>query len=297
MNTIWGFGIAVLGFLPLTVKAQDTTVMSRMEDSLLILADSFYKTPIPELRVSANTSFGKMLVRALEQPGSYNYPFTRLQQRIHIIYPEDKSFRIFNWVLSYSGFGRHYYGAVQMADNEQLVLHPLKDVSSKHLKDGEDIILSDGEWYGCEYYHIKTVTGKDGARIYTLLGYNNDGFNTTKKIVDVLSFPNKAPVFGLPVFVLPSSKDKDDFKKRFILEYKKGVQVTLNYDSNLNMIVFDRLISEVNNPSLKGTYVPAGQTDALEWQGSVWHFTQNAIAPLKLKDGQAPLDGVMQGGR
>jgi hypothetical protein len=271
--------------------------MSRMEDILLVLIDSVYKTPIPELRASVNVRFGKMLVKTLEQPGSFDYPFTKLQEKIHIIYPEDKRFRIFNWVLSYSSFGRHYYGAIQMADREKLELHPLKDVSAKHLRDGEDIILADGSWYGCEYYAIKTVTDAQGEKLYTLLGYNNDGFNTTKKIADVLTFSNDKPVFGKPIFALPSSKNAGDFKKRFILEYKKGVQVTLNYDSNLNKIVFDRLISEVNNPSMKSTFVPAGQTDALEWQGGIWRFIENAIVPMKLKDGQAPLDGVMPGGR
>lgn len=282
-------------FLPLGVHAQDTTVMSRMEDSLLTLIDSVYKTPIPELRTSVNVRFGKMLVQTLEQPGSYDYPFTKLREKVHIIYPEDKSFRIFNWVLSYSSFGRHYYGAIQMADQEKLVLHPLKDVSAKHVRDGEDITLTEGSWYGCEYYAVKTVNAAQGEKIYTLLGYNNDGFNTSKKIADVLTFSNGKPVFGSPVFALPSSKNAGDFKKRFILEYKKGAQVTLNYDSNMNMIVFDRLVSEVNNPNLKSTYVPAGQTDALEWQDGIWRFTQNAIVPMKLKDGQAPLDGVMQG--
>lgn len=278
-------------------NAQDDSIIARTEDSLVTLADSIYKIPVPEMRADANFRFGKMLVRALENPNSFEYPFTKLQEKIHIIYPEDKSFRIFNWVLPYSDYGRRYYGAIQMPGKDKLVLHPLKDVSAQHLQDGEDLVLSNGSWYGCEYYLIKTVSDNDGRKYYTLLGYNNDGMYSAKKLVDILTFDSSGnPVFGAPVFALPSARNDQDFKKRFILEYKKGASISLNFSKDENKITFDRLASEVNNNNLKSTFVPIGQTDGLEWQNGIWSFVQNVIQPLQLKDGQAPIDGVMPGG-
>jgi hypothetical protein len=278
-------------------NAQGDSIIARTEDSLVTLADSIYKIPVPEMRADANFRFGKMLVRALENPNSFEYPFTKLQEKIHIIYPEDKSFRIFNWVLPYSDYGRRYYGAIQMPGKDKLVLHPLKDVSAQHLHDGEDLVLSNGNWYGCEYYLIKTVSDNDGRKYYTLLGYNNDGMYSAKKLVDILTFDNSGkPVFGAPVFALPSAKNNQDFKKRFILEYKKGASISLNFSNDENKITFDRLASEVNNDNLKSTLVPIGQTDGLAWQNGIWNFVRNVIQPLQLKDGQAPLDGVMPGG-
>lgn len=272
-------------------------VMAKMEDSLYVLADSIYKTPVPEMRADVNIRFGKMLVRTLEIPGSFNYPFTRLTEKIHIIYPEDKSFRIFNWVLPYTDFGRRYYAAIQMANADKLVLYPLKDVSNIHQKDAESASLTNGDWYGCEIYRIRAVTDENSRKIYMLFGYNNDGMNSSKKLVDAMAFDESGkPAFNLPIFALPTATGADDFKKRFILEYKKEIQVALNFNDELNAIVFDRLESEVNNPNLRSTYVPVGQSDGLQWTGKVWRFVQNVIQPMKLKDGQAPINGVMPGG-
>ena len=277
-------------FLSNKTQAQD--MLPKMEDSLVNLADSIYRTPVPEMRIDVNIRFGKMLVRALEQPNSYNYPFEQLAKKIRIIYPEDKSFRIFKWVVPYSDFGRRYYAAIQQP-GEKLVLSPLKDVSEKHVKDGQDVALTNGEWFGGEIYRIRAVTDAKGRKIYTLFTYNNDGLYTTKKIADAMVFEEGKPVFNLPIFALPDAKNAQDFKMRFILEYKKEIQTSLNYNDEQGVIVFDRLASEVNNPSVKSTYIPTGQNDGLQWTGSIWKFVSSIIKPMKLKDGQAPLDGVM----
>ena len=94
----------------------DAASLSQMEDSLLLYADSIYLAPIPDTRLYYNDKFVKLLIRALKTPNSYSYAFDKLDGRMHIlISPDDKSFRMFNWVIAApNNEDRRYYGAIQM---------------------------------------------------------------------------------------------------------------------------------------------------------------------------------------
>lgn len=75
--------------------------------------------------------------------------------------------------------------------------------------------------------------------MYFLLGWNGSATNSERKIIEVFGFDSRGQSqFGAPVFtILDRNKRKQPM--RFILEYQKGSKVSMNYDKELDQIVFD----------------------------------------------------------
>jgi hypothetical protein len=271
------------------------TTLTHLEDSLVAMADSMIYTPIPDDRIDFCVRFTKHLKTAMLVPNSFQYPFTRLATKIHIIYPDDKSFRIFNWLIAPSEDLRRYYGAVQK-NSEEPKYYPLIDGTADFGIGIESEVLDNKHWYGCEFYKIMDQTIQ-GQKAYILFGFNTNGASSNKKMIDVLTFGENDLTLGAPIFFMPDPKGQRLVKQdRVIFEYKKSAQIYLNYDPEKKMIVFNRLASEVTDPNRKSTYIPTGQMDGLRWQGDVYEFVKDAVPVLKLQDGQAPIDGVMKGG-
>lgn len=270
-------------------KADNMTLLRKMEDSLIHSADSMFFTPIPDFRTEYCEQFVKQLIRTLKIPGSFNYPFDSLQKTVNIIYPEDKSFRIFNWPIAYTDVRLRYYAAIQM-NSEELKLTPLYDNSDLLTKTDEDKIFGPKEWIGGLIYNI--ITKKvDGEEVYCLMGINDGNPISTKKFIDPLIFTDSGPKFGAPIFAIGSEKNPSKGVNRFLLEYKKGVSVSMNWDEEYKAILFDDIASQINDPNRKYTYIPTGQYNGLRWSKDKWKFVPNLIPVLELKDGNAPDGG------
>lgn len=260
--------------------------IKKVEDSLVVMSDSMYHAYIPDERPAYVAKFVKQLVTALKTPNSWGYEFPKLSQEINIIYAEDKSFRIFNWVIAPSEVTRRYYGAVQLP-GEDLKLFPLIDYSAELKKCAEDSILTDGKWFGGIIYKIMPAT-VDGEKIYTLFTKNASSPISNKKVLDPMMITEDGLVFGAPIFDLNSSCSPSQPINRFVIEYKKEVQASMNWEPDFNAIFFDRLVSQVNDPHRKYTYVPSGQYDGFKWKGDKWTFVKNLI-PIDIReDGEAP---------
>jgi hypothetical protein len=267
-------------------KNVDFELLHKMEDSLVQSADSMFYTMIPDFRTEYCEQFVKQLIRTLKINGSYYYPFDSLVKKVNIIYPEDKSFRIFNWAIAYSDVRLRYYAAIQMK-GEELNLTPLYDNSDLLAKTDEDKVFGPKEWIGGLIYNIITKR-VDNENVYCLLGINDGNPISTKKFIDPLIFTDKGPRFGAPIFAIGSDKNPNQGVNRFILEYKKGVSIGMNWDEEHNAILFDDIASQINDPNRKYTYIPTGQYNGLRWSRGKWKFVNNLIPVLELKDGEAP---------
>lgn len=259
--------------------------LARAEDSLLVLADSMYNAFLPDERPAYCEKFVKQLVRALCTENSYLYDFPALQKKINIIAPTDKSFRIFNWLVVGTDEQVRYYGAIQQP-SEDLKLYPLVDYAKELGKFAEDSVLTGTKWFGALYYRI-IATELNGNKVYNLFGLNSSSRISNKKVIDPLRFTDNGVAFGAPIFNV-SSQNSQERINRFILEYKKDVQASLNWDEELKMIYFDRLVSQANDPNRKYTYVPSGQYDGLKWERNQWNYVQDLIPVQNFKDGEAP---------
>jgi hypothetical protein len=72
------------------------------------------------------------------------------------------------------------------------------------------------------------------------------------------------------------------------MEYKKNAGPRLTFDNDMNMIVYEHLISETGEVQKKYTYIPDGDYEGLKWKDGKWvHIVKvfNQITP----EGQEPV--------
>jgi hypothetical protein len=256
----------------------DLERLKNYEDTLVGLADSILHSEDEFVRQQAVYSFIPALVKALKVPGSYQYPFSRLET-MSIVRSPDEKFRIFTWDLRKDNGTYRFYGAIQKKNSKELELYPLFDNSTFMITE-EDTTLNAEAWFGCLYY--KVIKAK---KHYVLFGWDGNNMASNKKVIEVLWWDKEGkPMFGLPVFHFPEA-----IKSRVIFEYKKNAGITVNYDANKKMIVFDHLIPEEGNERAKMTYVPDGTYEGLELHKDSWNYVEKVFHFSIDKPDQPPL--------
>jgi len=236
------------------------------QDSLKDLGDKFINSEIDVERKNANYQFIKTLVIALKVPNSFLFGFDSLKT-ITILNSPDNRFRIISWHIINDDGSYRFYGAIQMNTGGPLQLYPLNDYSPL-LTNPQDSIVDNRKWYGAQYYKIIRV---DADRpYYTMLGWKGFTAKSTKKVIEILSFKNDKPVFGLPVF------DNSRNHKRIIFEYTRQASMLLRYVSEEHLIVFDHL-SPPDDKQKKDleSYGPDLSYDGYRLKNGRWEFVEN----------------------
>ncbi|MBO9572668.1 MAG: hypothetical protein J7497_10755 [Chitinophagaceae bacterium] len=294
MNKLWSFFLLILCLCG-TFNAHSQSarkLLAAKEDTLKIFADSMINAVSPETRFRDDSNFVRGLVRALKINNSFYYPFDSLKT-ISRLYAPDSSFRIITWQLKKDEYVYLQKGAIQMnTKNGELKLFPLFDYSMFTAKPS-DSARTNNNWIGAIYYKIikKEYRGKN---YYTLLGFDDFSISSNKKWMEVLTFNDKnEPVFGGPFISFKEDTLKKPVQARFNIEYKKEANTLFNYDKDLDMIVFDHLISETDEPARKNTYIPDGSYEGFKWVNGQWVHVDR-IFDFKLQDGQFPVDNKLR---
>ena len=273
------------------VKAQlsvaDLSSLKKQEDSLKYYSHEMVFDSFAENRFHYDSIFIRLFVKALKTKNSYNYPFDSIQS-VSKLYSPDSAFRIFTWEIQRDESYYHQEGAIQMKTKDgSLKLFPLFDASD-YASIPVDSVRTNKNWIGAIYYKIILKTYK-GKKYYTLFGFDDNDFSSTRKWLEVLFFDaNGQPVFGGNFFVY-----KDDELKppqpvdRFLLEYEKDAKARMAYDADMDMIIFDHLVSESNEPQKKFTLIPDGDYEGFKWQDGKWQHVEKVFTQ-SLQDGQAP---------
>ena len=284
--------ISLLFFLVLlsaALRAQDAS-FQKEEDSLRLLSKRIYAVGSEADKLAANAGFSEFLLKVLQEPGIYAWPFDSLQG-IGCLRAPDNAFRIFNWNVPLINGSSRYFGFILLPGKKGQAGNVI--VLSDHsdsIADATNQILPASRWYGVLYYSIlKNVWKKQ--TIYTLLAWDGYSAKSSRKIIDILTFnPDGVPMFGMPVF-----KTADGLRTRVIFEYSRSAVMTLHYDNQLlvtgqrpggqpktkktGMIVVDRLIPA--DARLKGQfayYVPAGDTyDAFIFRQGFWSLAEDVM--------------------
>jgi len=260
--------------------------LQKKEDSLKKFARDIVFGPDPAAKLRADSNFVRILVRALKVKNSFYYPFDSVA--ISKLYAPDSTFRIFTWQYQKDEYVYLQRGAIQMRTSDgSLKLIPLHDASMFTAKP-DDSVRSNTNWIGAIYYKIiqKEYRGK---QFYTLLGFDDFSVSSNKKWMDVLTFDNGQPVFGGPYFSFKNDTTKRTTKLRFNIEYKKEAKTFFNYDQENDIIVFDHLISESDEPNRKETLVPDGDYEGFKWENGQWVHVDK-VFNFRLKDGEFPVD-------
>lgn len=290
--------------------------MRLLQDSLHILSNAMVYDTVAGVRRKACYAFIPKFVSALKLDNSYYFPFDSFEA-ISKIYPADSSFRIFTWQLfftvpvrlpaKYSRTGRdtvfykpavRYYGVIQMRSKE-LKMFPLYDATDT-LSYGTEQVLGPQNWWGQLYYNVieKTSAGKN---YYTLFGFQIPDALTRRKIIDILTFDeNGKPKFGAPMFYFnyddSTSTKTADTLSRFFIEYNGEASTVLNYDRELEMIVFDH-VAPPSDKSKGATfsYVPDGTYEGFKWVGNHWQWIEKVFTFAINEDDNPPIPSPLFG--
>jgi len=241
--------------------------LNMYQDSLAHLGKKMVNDENDMERKNANYQFIRTLVQALRTDNSFAFPFDSVKT-ISITTAPDKRFRILTWhVMNLDGSYR-FYGTVQINTGGELKMYPLEDYSPL-AKNPEDSVADNRKWYGAMYYNIIPVNA--AKPYYILLGWKGNTVKSTKKVIDVISFNNGKPEFGMPVF-----DGNGKARKRVIFEYSRQVSMLLRYVPNQNIIVFDHLSppdpKAKNNPE---TFGPDMSYDGYKLKNGRWAYIEN----------------------
>ena len=278
-------GTNVFAQQPLSKSA--TALLKIKEDSLSVIGKQIVASEEASVRFRSDSQFTRLLVRSLKTPFSFYYPFDSLTT-ISRLYSPDSLFRIFTWQVSRDADLHRRHGAIQMRTADgSLKLFPLIDRSIV-IQNQEDTVTNNEWWIGAIYYKVikKVYNNKN---YYTLFGYDENSIRSTKKRIEVLTFDEKgSPVFGGKYFTFEKDTTNKPVQSRYTIEYKKNGNGRILYDDELDMIIYDHLISESNEPEKKFTYIPDGDYEGFKWVNGKWQHIEK-VFNQKLEDGQAPV--------
>jgi hypothetical protein len=250
-------------------KNDQSATVALFADSISRIAPGILHGSTDAERSKAQDKLLNLMEQVLKYKESFTFPFDSLKTIAHITAP-DKSFRIYNWIRPFKDGTFKYYGFIQQYNKKtkSLTVTPLADASDK-IDKAEKASLNPDKWYGCLYYKI-LMNKFLGKRYYTLLGWKGYDIRSTKKVIDVLTFTNNKPKFGLAMF-----KMKKDLKSRIIFQYSAQAVVSLRYVEDEKAIVFDHLSPPSDN--LKGQYEfygPDFTYDAFTFKRGKWFLTE-----------------------
>jgi hypothetical protein len=262
------------------ISKSDLATLVKIEDTLTLLSEKFSFDSILDKRKKACYAFIPKFVQALKVENSFYYPFDSLEN-VSRIYPSDSSFRIFTWQLVLPKGQFRYFGFIQMKSSK-LKLFPLFDVGDTMTYHSQRV-TTNNDWYGALYYNIieKQV---DKQPVYTLFGFEAADVITRRKVVEILTFDKDGkPKFGAPLFHIKKDDNEERYSSydtltRFFIEYKYNTSTFLNYDRNLEMIVFDHVAPPTDKA--KGatfTYVPDGTYEGFVWQSNRWNWVEKVF--------------------
>lgn len=291
MYKLFCFVVLLIGNSQITsaqsLLSADRKTLLIKEDSLHNYADSMINAVTAGKRFLSDSNFVRTFVRALKIKNSFLYSFDSLTT-ISRLYAPDSSFRIFTWQLKKDEYMYLQKGAIQIRTKDgSLKLFPLFDASMFTSKP-VDSVRNRNNWIGAIYYKIiqKSYNGK---QYYTLLGFDDYSIGSNRKWMEVLTFDAKGePQFGGPYISFKEDTGKrKPVLNRFNIEYKKEARTTFNYNSELDMIIYDHLISENEQPERKESYIPDGDFEGFKWKNGQWVHV-NQVFNFKLKDGEFP---------
>ncbi|WP_152616837.1 hypothetical protein [Flavihumibacter solisilvae] len=305
MKTLFLLFISVmcaLGSMAQKLKAADRKQLQVREDSLKAYADSMINARSAGKRFLSDSNFVRSFVRALKTPYSFDYPFDSVTS-VSMLYPADSTFRIMTWQLKKDEYMYLQKGAIQMRTTDgSLRLFPLFDASMFTAKP-IDSVRSRKNWIGAIYYKVIQKEWQ-GRKYYTLLGFDGFTVSSNRKWMEVLSFDPQSgePVFGGPYFVVsPDSAKKSQVQNRFSIEYKKEASTTFNYSEDKDMVIFDHLISESDEPNRPETFIPDGDFEGFQWKDGKWVQIKKVFTevPDEFKNvdpllGNAPADDAIR---
>ncbi len=270
------------------ISPADLVELKSLESEMSPPAKNMVFAEEASTRFEADSLFTRKFVQALKINNSFYFPFDSIITVSQLMAP-DSSFRIFTWELKRDESYFRQKGAIQMRTKDgSLKLFPLLDMSD-YAENPVDSVRTNLNWIGAIYYNLIMNEYKE-KKYYTLFGFDDNDFMSTRKWLEVLTFDDAGkPVFGGRFFDYKNDSLKAPQPVyRFLMEFKKDAGTRLNYDPETKLILFDHLVSETNESQKKFTLVPDGDFEAFKWTDGRWLHIDTAFHD-KIQLGQEPV--------
>ncbi|MEO8146213.1 MAG: hypothetical protein ABI723_01185 [Bacteroidia bacterium] len=268
--------IVLLFFICFEINAQQTLLVDEQsirlkEEQIKSLGDSILKGTTDEIRVNANNELKSELKMLLQSPNTFNYSFDSLKN-ISKVKSDDDRVRIFTWILP-TDTGTHYsYCGLIQYRNPKKKIFKLIELKEDEI-DSASLLKKSfkaDKWFGALYYKIIETKNKKTV-YYTLLGWKGNNKQTTKKVIDVLTFNNDEAQLGAPVLQF-----EKHIQSRIVFEYNAEVSMLLHWDEHNHAIVFDHLApANIAFKNQMQTYGPNFQYDELKWRKGKWNYAHD----------------------
>ena len=266
--------LLILTLISLNGFAQkgNNKLIAEYEDTLKVMAHSIMNAEKETEKRLANQAFITNLTEILQYEKSFKFPFDSLVTIARIVSP-DNTFRIFNWLLKKDNGSYEYYGIVHYHNKNRKRYEIINLIdNSSNIRNAEQEDLDAKNWYGGLYYEIAYIK-KAGRKYYTLLAWDGNDMNSTKKIIDVMYFSGRNKIkFGLPIF----KQNKKESQKRVIIEYDAKTSVSVKYQKKEKRIVFNHLVpARKDLIGLEEYYIPEGTFNAYQYKRGKWWLEQD----------------------
>jgi hypothetical protein len=267
------FALVVFVFFVTGAFAQTSaqTLVEEYKDSLNHLAHVMQRGENDSSRFAASSVYYSIVNFILADSSSFTASFDSVPN-LSVKTSPDHTFRLYTWVTSnYAGSEYRYFGILQTQNSSASKVRGQrgKKINLFPLNDSTEVIdkplsrkLKADHWYGAIYYSI-IADERKGKKYYTLLGWKGKNETLTQKVIDVLSFENGKPVFGLPVF-----KWNNIYNHRVIFEFTSQAVMSLKYAEAKKILVFDH----IGKSTLTGVIGPDGTYDAFKYVKDHWEF-------------------------
>ena len=261
----------MLIIIPKDLFAQGQEELQHMQ---IAIQELFSKIPVihdDQEKIKINDKITTQFELALREDNSFDFPFDSLHNMGKILSP-DHQLRIYTWNIPFADGTQLYTGFIQYYSktDKQYKVIKLTDKSDQ-ITNPENQILSPQNWYGALYYQI-VPEKSNGTTYYTILGFDFNNLFTSKKIIDVFYFEDDViPRFGKPIF-----NYENKLLCRVIFEFSARAIMSLNYNENKKMIVFDHL--SPSQPSYQGNYQfygPDFSYDGLKFDDGKWNLQKD----------------------
>jgi hypothetical protein len=251
--------------IPCRGYTSDNITLSSAEMQIDSLFAIMRNSSNDEEKLQLCTRIENIMEPALALKGSFEYAFDSLKNMGKVT-SSDGMLRIYTWNLPFANGTNKYYGFLQYRNDKNTSLVFRLTDAGDEIDQPEEAVLTPDNWYGALIYEI-VVKKYQGDVYYTLLGSDPHDLFVARKIIDVVYFTDEnKPLFGKPIFFI-----QNRLINRMVFEYSAKVQMSLRWNNNMNMIIYDHL--SPSKPLYTGNhqfYGPDFSYDGLKFANGRW---------------------------
>ena len=227
-------------------------------ERLAFFADAMVNASEAKHRKMASEVFESEFELYIKQDRSFSLPLSEIKW-ISVLQPEDQSFRLISWQYTPEENKYRYTGFLQTSSGK---LFKLSD-EEQEIPDLEYESIDPDFWYGALYYEMEPLNIEGCQSCYLLFGYQQRDQFLKTRFVELLDLSTGAPNFGKSIFVKEIENSRPETRNRILLNYSADASITLNFNPEMQMVVFDHLVARQGRiPGQGMTLYPDGSYEA-----------------------------------